>query len=82
MKKGLKMKVFAEYVKSLENEEASEIREKLNETQSFFEFLSEESNSDVAQHVLDKILDLLDTMDKVEEGKESEVEDSGDDEDF
>lgn len=76
------MKVFAEYVKSLENEEASEIREKLNETQSFFEFLSEESNSDVAQHVLDKILDLLDTMDKVEEGKESEVEDSGDDEDF
>lgn len=76
------MKVFAEYVKSLGNEEASEIREKLNETQSFFEFLSEESNSDVAQHVLDKILDLLDTMDKVEEGKESEVEDSGDDEDF
>ena len=76
------MKVFAEYVKSLGNEEASEIREKLNETQSFFEFLSEESNSDVAQHVLDKILDLLDTMDKVEEGKESEVEDSGDDKDF
>lgn len=76
------MKVFAEYVKSLGNEEASEIREKLNETQSFFEFLSEESNSDVAQHVLDKILDLLDIMDKVEEGKESEVEDSRDDEDF
>ena len=77
------MKVFAEYVKSLENEEASEIREKLNEAQSLFEFLSEESNSGAAQqHVLDKILDLLDTMDKVEEGKESEVEDSGDDEDF
>ena len=76
------MKVFAEYVKSLENEEASEIREKLNEAQSLFEFLSEESNSGAAQHVLDKILDLLDTMDKVEEGKESEVEDSGYDEDF
>lgn len=76
------MKVFAEYVKSLENEEASEIREKLNEAQSFFEFLSEESNSDTAQHVLDKILDLLDAMDKVEEGKESEVEDNSDDEEF
>jgi hypothetical protein len=76
------MKVFAEYVKSLENEEASEIREKLNEAQSFFEFLSEESNSGAAQHVLDKILDLLDAMDKVEEGKESEVEDNSDDEEF
>ena len=69
------MKVFAQYVKSLDDDEVSDIREKLNEAQSFFEFLSEESNSGAVQHVLDKILDLIDAMDKVDEGKEDEVED-------
>ena len=75
------MKAFVEYVKGLENDEFVELREKLNEVQSCFESLSEESNSDTTQLILDKVLDLLECMDKVEEGKEGDIEEE-DSEDY
>lgn len=75
------MKAFIEYVKGLENDEFVELRERLNEAQSCFESLSEESNSDATQLILDKILDLLECMDKVEEGNENDIEEE-DSEDY
>ena len=68
------MKAFIEYVKGLDSDEFVELRERLNEVQSCFESLSEESNSDATQLILDKVLDLLECMDKVEEGNENDIE--------
>lgn len=63
------MKAFKKYLKSLDKEELSETRERFVDFQNLLEYVADESNSETIQLVLEKIFDMVELMDDVEEEK-------------
>ena len=69
------MKAFKKYLKSLDKEELSETRERFVGFQNLLEYIADESNSETIQLVLEKIFDMVELMDDVEEEKGGNEED-------
>ena len=69
------MKAFKKYLKSLDKEELSETRESFVDFQNLLEYVADESNSETIQLVLEKIFDMVELMDDVEEEKGGNEED-------
>ena len=69
------MKAFKKYLKSLDKEELSETRESFVDFQNLLEYVADESNSETIQLVLEKIFDMVELMDDVEEEKSGNEED-------
>ena len=69
------MKAFKKYLKSLDKEELSETREGFVDFQNLLEYVADESNSETIQLVLEKIFDMVELMDDVEEEKGGNEED-------
>ena len=63
------MKAFKKYLKSLDKEELSETRERFVDFQNLLEYIADESNSETIQLVLEKVFDMVELMDGVEEEK-------------